>query len=123
MADTAAHLVDRVFPIVPVRQRVLSLPFALRYRMTYDAAPLTDVLNVLSARCLANYGGEPGSCWICARRNAARLPLCRGLGMTTPVTLISDLLPEVFCFRDRFQAADRPVPHPRMVRAEAVEAR
>ena len=46
MADTGAHLVDRVFPIVPVRQWVLSLPFALRYRMTYDAALLSDVLNV-----------------------------------------------------------------------------
>src|SRR5437870_791524 len=46
MADTAAHLVDRVFPIVAVRQWVLSLPFALRYRMTYDAALLSDMLNV-----------------------------------------------------------------------------
>jgi len=32
MADIAAHLVDRVFPIVPVRQWVLSLPFVLRYQ-------------------------------------------------------------------------------------------
>ena len=31
MADTAAHLVDRVLPKVPVRQWVLSLPVALRY--------------------------------------------------------------------------------------------
>jgi len=45
MADTA-HLVDRVFPIVPVRQWVLSLPFALRYRMAYDARLTGDVLNV-----------------------------------------------------------------------------
>jgi uncharacterized protein (DUF983 family) len=45
MADTAAHLVDRVFPIVGVRQWVLSLPFDLRYRLAYDAR-LTDVLNV-----------------------------------------------------------------------------
>ena len=29
MADTAAHLVDRVFPEAPVRQYVLLLPFAL----------------------------------------------------------------------------------------------
>ena len=36
MVDTAAHLVDRVFPRVPVRQWVLSLPFALRYRLAYD---------------------------------------------------------------------------------------
>ena len=46
MADTAAHLVDKVFPIVPVRQLVLSLPFALRYRMAYDARLTSDVLNV-----------------------------------------------------------------------------
>ncbi len=31
MADTAAFLVDRVLPVVPVRQWVLSLPIALRY--------------------------------------------------------------------------------------------
>ena len=46
MADTAAHLVDRVFPEVPVRQWVLSFPFALRYRLAYDAHLLTDVLGV-----------------------------------------------------------------------------
>jgi hypothetical protein len=46
MADTAAHLVDRVFPMVPVRQWVLSLPFPLRYRLTYDPSLLSDVLNV-----------------------------------------------------------------------------
>ena len=33
MSDTAAHLVDRVFPEIPVRQWVLSFPFALRYRL------------------------------------------------------------------------------------------
>ena len=46
MADTATHLAERVFPIVPVRQWVLSLPFALRYRMAYDARLTGDVLNV-----------------------------------------------------------------------------
>ncbi len=46
MSDTAAHLVDRVFPIVPVRQWVLSLPFALRYRLAYDAGLTTGVLSV-----------------------------------------------------------------------------
>ena len=30
MSDTAAHLVDHVFPWVPTRQWVLSLPFKLR---------------------------------------------------------------------------------------------
>src|SRR2546426_12801161 len=38
--------VDHVFPIVPVRQWVLSIPFALRYRLAYDSGLLSDVLNV-----------------------------------------------------------------------------
>src|SRR5881296_3344730 len=46
MADTAAHLVDRVLPKVPVRQWVLSLPFALRYRLAYDARLVRDVLHI-----------------------------------------------------------------------------
>jgi hypothetical protein len=46
MAETAAHLVDHVIPIVPVRQWVLSIPFALRYRLAYDSSLLSDVLNV-----------------------------------------------------------------------------
>jgi hypothetical protein len=45
MADTAAHLVDRVIPEVPVRQWVLTVPFALRYRMAYDASLTTAVLR------------------------------------------------------------------------------
>src|SRR5438094_7034777 len=46
MPETAAHLVAHVFPIVPVRQWVLSIPFALRYRLAYDSGLLSDVLNV-----------------------------------------------------------------------------
>jgi Putative transposase/Transposase zinc-binding domain len=46
MADTAAYLVDHVIPVVPVRQWVLSLPFALRYRLAYDSRLMGDVLNV-----------------------------------------------------------------------------
>jgi hypothetical protein len=46
MADTAAHLVDRVLPMVPIRQWVLSLPFALRYRLAYDSGLVRDVLHV-----------------------------------------------------------------------------
>ena len=36
MAERAAHLVDKVFPPVPVRQWVLSLPHRLRYRLAWD---------------------------------------------------------------------------------------
>jgi len=47
MADTAARLVDDVFPPnVPVRQWVLSLPIEIRYRLAYDGKLLSDVLAV-----------------------------------------------------------------------------
>ena len=46
MADTAAHLVDRVLPWVAVRQWVLSVPFGLRYAMAYDSGLMGSVLNV-----------------------------------------------------------------------------
>jgi len=49
MAASAAHLRDRVFPDVPVRQWVLSLPFAARYRLAFDA-PLIRAAAHLFAR-------------------------------------------------------------------------
>ena len=48
MADTAAHLVDHVFPRVPVRQWVLSLPFSLRYRLAYNPSLLTAVYGIFA---------------------------------------------------------------------------
>ena len=46
MAETAAHLVDHVFPEVPVRQWVLSVPFSLRYRLAYDSSLVRDVAQI-----------------------------------------------------------------------------
>ena len=37
MADTAAHLVDRVLPRVPMRQWVLAFPPRVRLHLAYDA--------------------------------------------------------------------------------------
>jgi hypothetical protein len=45
MADTAAYLVDCVLPEVPVRQRVLTLPYPLRYRCAWDAKLTSEVLR------------------------------------------------------------------------------
>jgi hypothetical protein len=64
MADTAAHLVDRVFPEVPVRQWVLSLPFALRYRLAYDSSLLGEVLRIFVRAVFASIrrrAGNPAS--------------------------------------------------------------
>jgi hypothetical protein len=44
MADTAAHLVDRVVPDVPVRQWVLTFPFPLRRLLAYDGKLMSAVL-------------------------------------------------------------------------------
>jgi hypothetical protein len=38
--------VDHVIPEVPVRQWVLSVPFALRYRLAYDSSLVRDVLQI-----------------------------------------------------------------------------
>jgi hypothetical protein len=45
MTDTAAHLVDRVLPEVPIRQWVLTLPYPLRYRCAYEARLTSAVLR------------------------------------------------------------------------------
>src|SRR5579884_3665554 len=70
MAETAAHLVDHVFPVAPVRQWVLSVPFALRYRLGYDSTLLSAVLNVfvrgvfdgLRRRAAELYGVKSAQC-------------------------------------------------------------
>ncbi|HEY5645241.1 MAG TPA: transposase, partial [Pseudomonadales bacterium] len=54
MADTAAHLVDRVLPRVPVRQWVLSLPFGLRYRLAYDRELTAEVLRLFVRAILSS---------------------------------------------------------------------
>jgi hypothetical protein len=46
MAEPPAHLVDRVFPLVPVRQWVLSLPHRLRYVLAWDHALCRAVTGV-----------------------------------------------------------------------------
>jgi hypothetical protein len=58
MAERAAHLLDHVFPDVPVRQWVLSLPYRLRYQLAWHhdlcrgvvAVFLRAVLGFLRAR-------------------------------------------------------------------------
>ena len=46
MVETAAHLVDELFPQVPVRQWVLSFPKRLRYFLSRDSNLLNCVLRI-----------------------------------------------------------------------------
>ena len=65
MAETAAHLVDHVFPRVPVRQWVVSFPKRLRYFLHRDPALLGRVLAVvlraLEGRLRACCAGAPAT--------------------------------------------------------------
>lgn len=47
MVESAAHLVDHVFPEVPVRQWVLTFPFPLRFMLAAEPRALTAVLAVV----------------------------------------------------------------------------
>jgi hypothetical protein len=46
MSQTATHLVDFVFPRIGVRQWVLSLPFPLRYLLSFDNKTLSLLLRI-----------------------------------------------------------------------------
>jgi len=46
MAETAAHLVDHVFPPLSVRQWVLSVPKRLRYFLEREPGAVTAVLRI-----------------------------------------------------------------------------
>jgi hypothetical protein len=47
MVESAAHLVDHVFPEAPVRQWVLTFPFPLRFLLAAQPEALTQVLAVV----------------------------------------------------------------------------
>jgi hypothetical protein len=55
MADTAAHLVDRVLPLVPYRQWVQTLPIPVRLLAVRDSQLLSDVLRIFVRRVSAWY--------------------------------------------------------------------
>jgi hypothetical protein len=58
MAETAAHLVDHVFPPLPVRQWVLAVPKRLRYFLQADTALQGTVLRIFLSvveRCLREH--------------------------------------------------------------------
>jgi hypothetical protein len=48
------HLVDKVFPHVPVRQWVLSFPFSVRYALAYNPGLVTKVLGIY-IRIISNW--------------------------------------------------------------------
>ena len=65
MSDTAVHLVENVFPEVPVRQWVLTVPYDLRFRMARSPELCSAVLRIF-VRCVGNWyrrrAGKIGGC-------------------------------------------------------------
>lgn len=55
MSNTAAHLVDRVLPAVPVRQWVLSLPFELRALAAFKADVLSALVRIFIEAVFTRY--------------------------------------------------------------------
>jgi hypothetical protein len=83
MADTAAHLVDRVLPEVPVRHWALSLPFALRYRLAYDARMVREVLRIFVQAVFGSLRRQP------AGPMRRRKPSCSASATRSILTSIS----------------------------------
>src|SRR6185295_11235369 len=71
MDETAAHLVDRVFPRAPVRQWVLSLPHPVRFHLAKDASLLSGVLKIFIDEVFRDY------------RRRSRVRGARGGGVTS----------------------------------------
>ena len=60
MCSSAAHLVDRVLPNVPVRQWVLSLPFELRRFAAFRAEVLTAIARIFYETVSSDYQRRMG---------------------------------------------------------------
>ena len=60
MANVAAHLVDRVLPDVPVRQYVLTLPYALRRLAAFKADVLKALARIFVEAVFARYRSRAG---------------------------------------------------------------
>ena len=76
MNETAANLVDRILPAVPVRQWVLTVPHGLRYAMAHDPRLTGFVLRVFLAALSSRM------------RRRARKQGLRGVLKTGAVTMI-----------------------------------
>ncbi len=80
MADTAAHLVDCVLPEVPIRQWVLTLPYALRYRCAYDARLTSQVLRAFVRSVFAGLRQRARDRWNVARGQCGAVTFIQRFG-------------------------------------------
>jgi hypothetical protein len=60
MSETAADLVDRVLPRVPVRQWVLTFPWELRFKVAKDATLLSGALSIFTSEVFRHLRRKSG---------------------------------------------------------------
>ena len=114
MADTAAHLVDRVLPEVPVRQWVLSLPFALRYRLAYDAKLTSAVLGIFVRAVFASLRDRARKHWQIAESQCGAVTFVQRFGgaLNLNVHFHSLLLDGVYAAQPEGKLHFHPLPPP-----------
>ena len=71
MAEASAHLVDHVFPKVPVRQWVISFPWRLRYLLALDPSLCRDVRKIFLRAVFSFYARKPSTIGIEGGRTGA----------------------------------------------------
>jgi hypothetical protein len=122
MADTAAHLVDRVLPAVPVRQWVLSLPWRLRYRLGYDASLAREVLDVFVRCVFASLRCRARKRWAIPRGQCGAVTFVQrfGDGLNLNVHFHSLVLDGVYARSDGAGLRFHPLPPPDDAEVERV---
>jgi hypothetical protein len=122
MAETAAHLVDRVLPEVPVRQWVLSLPFALRYRLAYDARLASAVLALFVRSVFASLRRRARRTWGVQRPQCGAVTFVQRFGgaLNLNVHFHSLLLDGVYALDADGSPRFHPLPPPTDAEVERV---
>jgi hypothetical protein len=80
MADTAAYCVDYLFPQVPARQYVLSLPYALRFKMAYSADATSVVLGAFISAINSDLRRRARKRKLCGRLQTGSLTVVQRFG-------------------------------------------
>ena len=80
MADTAAFCVDHVFPRVPVRQYVLSVPHRLRFQMAYAPAIASVVLGAFISAIKSDLRRRAGRRKLCGQLQTGSLTVVQRFG-------------------------------------------
>jgi hypothetical protein len=113
MANTAAHLVDRVLPDVPMRQFVLSLPYELRLLAAFKPDVLRALARIFVDAVFASYRARAGRDGIEASRCGAITFVQRfGGSLNLNVHFHTDFLDGVFTRDERGHVQFHPAPAP-----------